>query len=108
MNSTTRLPSNSPFELWRYIAVQPIGLAQGGSFISANSEGLTLISLVEEFTERKRGANVIGDETNDQHPAHRRKSSASVTLSFGTIHGEAGVAKLAAENRYVLDVWAGS
>jgi cytochrome P450 / NADPH-cytochrome P450 reductase len=31
-----------------------------------------------------------------------------VKRALAAIHGEAGVAKLAAENRYVLDVWAGS
>ena len=31
-----------------------------------------------------------------------------VKRALAAIHGEAGVAKLVAENRYVLDVWAGS
>jgi sulfite reductase alpha subunit-like flavoprotein len=31
-----------------------------------------------------------------------------VKHALAAIHGEAGVATLAAENRYVLDVWAGS
>jgi cytochrome P450/NADPH-cytochrome P450 reductase len=31
-----------------------------------------------------------------------------VKRALAAIHGEAGVAKLAADNRYVLDVWAGS
>ena len=31
-----------------------------------------------------------------------------VKRALAAIYGEAGVAKLAADNRYVLDVWAGS